>query len=68
MAERNPNETSPLIERFLRYKLVIQGRSKKTVDEYHLDLRLFFRYLIARENGISTQSDEFEQIDISCVD
>lgn len=68
MEERKPSETSPLIERFLRYKLVIQGRSKKTVDEYHLDLRLFFRYLIARDGGISTQSDEFEQIDISQVD
>ena len=30
-------DTSPVVERFLRYKLVIQGRSKKTVEEYGLD-------------------------------
>lgn len=29
MEERKANETSPLLERFLRYKLVIQGRSKR---------------------------------------
>ena len=27
-------DTSPVVERFLRYKLVIQGRSPKTVEEY----------------------------------
>ena len=26
-------DTSPVIERFLRYKLVVQGRSPKTVEE-----------------------------------
>ena len=67
-SNRKPNETSLLIEKFLNYKLVIQGRSQKTVDEYHLDLRLFFRYLIAKQSGIPTSSDEFDKIDISCVD
>jgi site-specific recombinase XerD len=65
---RNENETSELIERFLRYKLVIQGRSVKTVCEYHLDLRLFFRYLIAKKQGVDTDSENFDKIDISCVD
>lgn len=67
MEERKPNETSPLLERFLRYKLVIQGRSKATVFEYHLDLYLFFRFVIARRSGIPTDSEEFEKIDISCA-
>ena len=67
MEERKPNETSPLLERFLRYKLVIQGRSKATVSEYHLALYLFFRFIIARRSGIPTDSEEFEKIDISCV-
>lgn len=67
MEERKPNETSPLLERFLRYKLVIQGRSKTTVSEYHLDLYLFFRFIIARRSCIPTDSEEFEKIDISCV-
>ena len=43
----NSKDKSPVVERFLRYKLVIQGRSKKTVEEYGLDLRTFFRYLLA---------------------
>ena len=67
MEERKANETSPLLERFLRYKLVIQGRSKTTVFEYHLDLYLFFRFVIARRSGIPTDSEEFEKIDISCT-
>ncbi len=66
-SRRKPEETSELIERFLNYKLVIQGRSPKTVDEYHLDLRLFFRYIIAKQSGIPTSSDEFEKINISVV-
>lgn len=66
--ERQENETSELIERFLRYKLVIQGRSPKTVDEYHLDLKLFFRFLIARKKRIDTESEGFDKIDVSCVD
>ncbi len=66
--ERKSNETSPLIEKFLTYKLVVQGRSPKTVSEYHLDLRLFFRYIIARRENIDTSSEEFDNIDISIVD
>ena len=62
------NETSPLLERFITYKLVIQGRSPKTVCEYHLDLRLFFRFIIATKNGTDVFSAVFEKIDISCVD
>jgi site-specific recombinase XerD len=61
-------DKSPVVERFLRYKLVIQGRSKKTVEEYGLDLRTFFRFLIAMRDGISPQDDEFNEISIACVD
>lgn len=64
----NPKDKSPVVERFLRYKLVIQGRSKKTVEEYGLDLRTFFRFLIAMRDGISPQDDEFNEISIACVD
>ncbi len=62
------DDKSPVVERFLRYKLVIQGRSKKTVDEYALDLRTFFRYMIAVRNGISIEGEEFDKISIACVD
>ena len=63
-----PKDKSPVVERFLRYKLVIQGRSKKTVEEYGLDLRTFFRFLIAMRDGISQQDEEFNEISIACVD
>lgn len=66
--ERAEKDTSELIERFLRYKLVIQGRSPKTVSEYHLDLRLFFRFLMAKRQGLGKSDEELENIDISCVD
>ena len=64
----NSKDKSPVVERFLRYKLVIQGRSKKTVEEYGLDLRTFFRFLIAMREGISPNDEEFNEISIACVD
>ena len=35
----------PVLRDFLVYHETIQGHSKKTVDEYYLDLRNFFRYI-----------------------
>ncbi|MBQ0010076.1 MAG: tyrosine recombinase XerC [Ruminococcus sp.] len=61
-------DKSPVVERFLRYKLVIQGRSRKTVEEYGLDLRTFFRYLVAARRGLPTDEESFEKISIACVD
>lgn len=34
-----------LLQDFLFYMLTIRGRSIKTVDAYHIDLRTFFRYI-----------------------
>lgn len=53
---------------FSAYKITVQNRSAKTVDQYCTDLTLFFRFLIAEEQGIDTSSDEFSEIDISRVD
>ena len=61
-------DTSAVVERFLRYKLVIQGRSKKTVEEYRLDLHTFFVYQIALREGISPDSEEYKDIKIKQVD
>ncbi len=60
-------EFSQLIQEFAAYKSSIQGCSQKTVDEYLLDLRTFFRYLIARERGIDFRSDEFNKIAVDTV-
>ena len=61
-------DTSPAVERFLRYKLAVQGRSAKTVEEYRIDLHLFFRYLIAARKGISPSSEDFDEVSIAGVD
>lgn len=58
----------PIVREFAAHKSAIQGCSPKTVSEYLLDLRTFFRYLIAKENGIDPESDEFLKIDASSID
>lgn len=60
-------EFSPLIQEYASYKVSIQGCSQKTVDEYLLDLRTFFRFLISRDLEISLESAEFYQVDVSTV-
>ena len=60
-------EFSALIQEFASYKSSIQGCSQKTVEEYLLDLRTFFRYLVAREKDIDPHSEEFTKLDISHV-
>lgn len=51
---------------FLEYMLSIRGRSAKTVSEYFLDLRTFYRFLVIRYN-LSSQVDVFDEIDINPV-
>ena len=58
-------EFSSIVQEFASYKLSIQGCSPKTVQEYLLDLRTFFRYLLARERDIDFASDAFYEIDVS---
>ncbi len=61
-------EFPPIVQEFAAYKSAIQGCSEKTVGEYLLDLRTFFRFLLARDRDISPESDEFLQIDITGID
>lgn len=64
----SPSEFSPLIQEYAAYKLSLQGCSQKTVDEYLLDLRTFFRFLLSREQNIDPATEEFYQIDVRGVD
>lgn len=61
-------EFPPIVQEFAAYKSAIQGCSEKTVGEYLLDLRTFFRFLLARDRRISPESDDFLQIDITGID
>jgi len=59
------------VRAFVRYKQTVQGRSKKTVDEYALDLRTFFRYMLVKRSGLKAEkmdAEEFAAIDITGVD
>ena len=66
--EISTSEFSDIVQEFASYKLGIQGCSQKTVQEYLLDLRTFFRYLIAKERHIDPESDAFLELDVRCVD
>lgn len=57
-----------IVREFASYKSVIEGCSEKTVCEYLLDLRTFFRYLESRRLFIDAESEEFSSIDISSID
>ena len=52
---------------FLSYHETIKAHSQRTVDEYFLDLRNFFRY-IKRLRDPSLQDVPFDQIDIMDID
>ncbi len=65
------DELPKLVRDFVAYKQTIQNRSKKTMDEYALDLRTFFRYLVLEKSGTKTQNlsdEEFAAVDISALD
>ena len=62
------DEFSQIVQQFAIYKRTIQGCSEKTVNEYMLDLRTFFRYLIAKDQNIDINSEDFEKIDVRPVD
>ncbi len=59
-------EAPPVLREFLGYIGTVKGKSPKTVEEYYLDLRTFFRYL-KKKRGLVPADTEFEKIDISDV-
>ena len=56
------------IREFTTYKLGIQGCSKKTVEEYLLDLRMFTRFMYSYKNSLPVKDEDFEKLDISGID
>ncbi|NYB73578.1 tyrosine recombinase XerC [Sedimentibacter hydroxybenzoicus DSM 7310] len=63
----NYNDLCPApLSDFLEYSLSIKGRSEKTVSEYYLDLRTFYRFLVIRFK-LSPDIKDFENIDINLV-
>ncbi len=60
-------ETPTILRDFLTYHETIQAHSQKTVDEYFLDLRTFFRFL-KLDRGCVPRRTEFDEISILDVD
>lgn len=60
-------EAPEIIKGFLTYHETIKGHSRKTVDEYYLDLRNFFRFL-KLQRGIVPRNTELDEISISDID
>jgi len=60
-------EAPPILRDFLVYHETIQGHSKRTVDEYFLDLRNFFRYL-KQSRDPSLHGKALDEISIMDVD
>ena len=56
-----------IIREFLFYHETIKGHSKKTINEYFLDLRTFFRYLKTLKNVVP-QDTPFDEISIMDID
>ena len=60
-------EAPDIIKGFLTYHETIKGHSRKTVDEYYLDLRNVFRFLKI-QRGIVPRNTELEDISIADID
>jgi len=60
-------DSPEILREFLSYHETIKGHSKKTVDEYYLDLRMFFRY-IKIHKSIVPRNTPFDEIPICDID
>jgi site-specific recombinase XerD len=62
------SEFSPLVREFAGYKTVIQGCSQRTVEQYLIDLRTFFRYLIAEgDASLLYDNEKFREITVESI-
>lgn len=67
MAVKFQDEAFPILKEYLFYQQTVRQRSPKTVDEYFLDLRSFFRYLKVYR-GVVPAKTEFDEIKIDDID
>ena len=60
-------DTPEILRQFLAYHETIKGQSPKTIDEYHLDLRMFLRFLVLMRSEMPIDTD-LETISVRHVD
>jgi len=58
----------PIVEKYINHQRVIRGRSEKTLEQYSIDLSVFFRFLIARRDGLTMSDEEtFNNINVTAL-
>ncbi len=57
-----------LVNEYISELSIVKGRSNQTVNEYISDLRLFFRYLVAKNNGLQSPDELENNFDLSFID
>ena len=63
---RRYTDCPPVLRDFLTYHETIKGQSQLTISEYHLDLRMFLRFvkLMRSDMPIHTRLDEIDIMDV----
>jgi len=61
-----PSDIPDFLTRFLHYALTVKGQSRKTVQEYYLDLRTFLRYIKLERDHLPKDTD-FETIPVADI-
>lgn len=61
------SEAPPLVKDFLHYEATIKNRSKQTVTEYFIDLRIFFRFM-KRFYKLVPEDIPFDEIPFNDID
>ncbi len=59
---------SPILREYRNHKLSVEFRSPRTVEEYLLDLRIFFKFIIAARADMETEGAEFDNIKLNGTD
>lgn len=57
-----------LVNEYISEISIVKGRSIQTVNEYISDLRLFFRFLVAKNKGIQSPDELEKNFDLSNID
>ncbi len=66
LSKNYKDEAPPIIREYLIYLQTIKGKSPKTIEEYFLDLRTFFRFLKIHRDLVPLDTP-FDEITISDV-
>ncbi|MDD6236295.1 MAG: tyrosine recombinase XerC [Clostridiales bacterium] len=71
MADPYFTDMPPIAKQFLNYLGTVKGRSARTVEGYHIDLRTFLRFMKLYKSGINLRSitdDAMQETDITDLD